>query len=269
MRKFICLLLCLTMVLSACTFAKADLFDDLGGLFSNLGDMAGDLWGDAAEWAENKFGEASEWSEEAFGNVTEWAENAYGDVSEWAENAFGDVKEWSEDAIHATGSFLSTVWGDVSEASGNAWSWVEQAATDVGDTFTKSYEDVSQWVSMTGDNILEFLKKQLYNLFSQMGFDIQQSDDIFRDLTEYAEKNNISTEKMIKLVLPYVLDLAWNFVNMIPVVGNALDLIEPSTVSNMLIFALTDLGIFSEASADQAIEDLQEVLNELPETDAD
>ena len=269
MRKFICLLLCLTMVLSACTFAKADLFDDLGGLFSNLGDMAGDLWGDAAEWAENKFGEASEWSEEAFGNVTEWAENAYGDVSEWAENAFGDVKEWSEDAIHTTGDFLSTVWGDVSDTAGDAWDWVLQTTDHFTETFADSFEAVDQWISMTGDNVTEFLKKQLYELMEKTGLDEAQAESVFGKLLAYAEEHNIPADKMIKLVLPYAVQLSFRFGDNLPELTDAAGVVNADAVSDFLISALTNMKVDSEEAADEALEELEEELEELSETDAD
>ena len=258
MRKFICLLLCMTMVLSAFTVAKADLFDDLGGLFSNLGDMAGDLWGDAAEWAENKFGEASE-----------WAENAYGDVSEWAENAFGDVKEWSEDAIHTTGDFLSTVWGDVSDTAGDAWDWVLQTTDHFTETFADSFETVDQWISMTGDNVTEFLKKQLYELMEKTGLDEAQAESVFGKLLAYAEEHNIPADKMIKLVLPYAVQLAFHFGDDLPEITDAAGAVNADAVSDFLISALTNMKVDSEEAADEALEELEEELEELSETDAD
>lgn len=247
MRKFICLLLCLTMVLSSCTFAKADLFDDLGGLFSNLGDMAGDLWGDAAEWAENKFGEASE----------------------WAENAFGDVKEWSGDAIHTTGDFLSTVWGDVSDTAGDAWDWVLQTTDHFTETFADSFEAVDQWISMTGDNVTEFLKKQLYELMEKTGLDEAQAESVFGKLLAYAEEHNIPVDKMIKLVLPYAVQLAFHFGDNLPEITDAAGAVNADAVSDFLITALTNMKVDSEEAADEALEELEEELEELSETEAD
>ena len=247
MRKFICLLLCMTMVLSAFTVAKADLFDDLGGLFSNLGDMAGDLWGDAAEWAENKLGEASE----------------------WAENAYGDVSEWAEDAIHTTGDFLSTVWGDVSDTAGDAWDWVLQTTDHFTETFADSFEAVDQWISMTGDNVTEFLKKQLYELMEKTGLDEAQAESVFGKLLAYAEEHNIPADKMIKLVLPYAVQLAFHFGDDLPEITDAAGAVNADAVSDFLISALTNMKVDSEEAADEALEELEEELEELSETDAD
>lgn len=269
MRKFICLLLCLTMVLSVCTFAKADLFGDLSGLFSSFGDYAENAFGEAAEWSENAFDDAAKWSENAFGDAVEWAENAFGDAAEWAENAFGDVTEWTGNAVNVTGDFLSTVWGDVSDTAGDAWDWVLQTTDHFTETFADSFEAVDQWISMTGDNVTEFLKKQLYELMEKTGLNEAQAESVFGKLLAYAEEHNIPADKMIRLVLPYAVQLAFRFGDNLPELADAAGVVNADAVSDFLISALTNMKVDSEETADEVLEELEEELEELSEIDAD
>ena len=189
--------------------------------------------------------------------------------SEWEENAFGDVKEWSEDAIHTTGDFLSTVWGDVSDTAGDAWDWVLQTTDHFTETFADSFEAVDQWISMTGDNVTEFLKKQLYELMEKTGLDEAQAESVFGKLLAYAEEHNIPADKMIKLVLPYAVQLAFHFGDDLPEITDAAGAVNADAVSDFLISALTNMKVDSEEAADEALEELEEELEELSETDAD
>lgn len=91
MKRFFAVLMLTVALFLLAVPASANIFDDIGGFFGDVGDAIGDAAGDVADWVGEAAGDAADWVSGAATDAWDWTTGAINDAGVWIGDAASDI----------------------------------------------------------------------------------------------------------------------------------------------------------------------------------
>lgn len=255
MRKALALLMTLVLlcVTSVSTFAEEEnLLDTLGGIFSGL-------FGEVEEWADGALKDVSEWGSGAWKDASGWLENAWSDSSSWVNKIWGEASTWISENYEGVANTVETWWAEnsdkVTEGIKGAWDWVKENAGELKEQGAGLWEEIKEAVSTNGADAEQKIRETLDELLKKLGIKDSDAAKIWETLQGYAEQKGISVLSAAKLAIPYLSQLCVDN-------GEQGESVPAINVAQSLTSFLEAIGVDSNESADELIQQLEEVLEE-------
>ena len=259
MKKGTALFLALVFALLNVTpaFAETDsskwTLDSISSFFSDILDKAGELADGAldraSQWLDGAWGESSKWIEQAWQTSAAWVTDIWGDVSAWTADTYNSASE-------TVSAWMSELLKKITDNAEKAWDWLKEKLPSLNEEGRDALLKAKETVSEAGAVAEEKLQSAFESVLASLDITADDAEKIWDTVKAYAEQKGLTVISAAKIMLPYLIELKLNQTD------TAMS-VTAITIAQYLTGVLEKLGIDSDESAAQYIEELADVLDEL------
>ena len=221
---------------------------------NDFADVAKDAWSDITGWAGNTWNNVSSGLDAFWGEASGWINNVWNDSAKWLTDIWGDASAWASDAGENVNAWWNKTFETVTEKVEEGWSWLKDTSKELAEKSREKYEQIREALCSVGDNALDEVKAEFFDLLKPMEISEEDSEKIWSTLMAYADEKGISRLSVAKLALPYLLELSADK-------SEQDESISAVTIAQYLTGALETLEISNDEGAEKLVKQMNEALD--------
>ena len=230
MKRVLSILLAIAVMMSALSLPVFAEDEESSGLWNSAKGLFGNAVSTVTEAATNAYDSAAD----ALGDKTEYLGGKLNDLLANANGAFSSAKEWTKAFIDEQGKTVSATAGT-------------------------AYENLGDWLSVTGDTSMDVLHVAFNSVAASMGIVGDSATELWNTIQYYAEINNITPATMVKLALSIMTMVVLSRTKLDNTsVGGAANDAASEYVEETLKLWLENFNITDQESADKALAEITE-----------
>lgn len=181
------------------------------------------------------------------------------DVKKAAKDAYNSAADVLGDKTELVGGKLNDLLANANGAFSSASEWTKafigEQGRSISATAGTAYENLGDWLSVTGDTSMDVLHVAFNNVAASMGIVGDSATELWNTIQHYAEINNITPATMVKLALSIMT------VVVLSKVGGSETIVGETAknyVEDTLELWLENFNITDQKSAEKALAEITE-----------